>query len=392
MMRWRLRRVPAEAAEPVVEYVQVDSTQLQGMFAAPTWLRDAGTSAWLLVGVTLLLVGVIWLLSLTATIVMPLLTAGIIAAVTAPLVTFFGRVGIPRGIASILVLVLIIVTIVALMMLIIGGITQQTDTLSGQLTDAKTEIQSGLEQLGIDQTTAQKTTEDGGTSAQKSVSGLIDGVASGIGKVASLAFFIAMTALILVFLLIDGPRIRHWVEGRMGVPEDVACVITRRMLQSLRGYFLGVTIVAAWNALLVSVGALILGVPMVGTLAVVTFVAAYIPYLGAWSAGIFAVLIALGSAGPEAAVGMAVVQILSNGVLQQIVQPLAYGAALGIHPLAVLIVTIAGGALFGAPGLILGAPVTSAIVRITADLAANKETEVEAAGADPPGAGAPALA
>jgi hypothetical protein len=37
----------------------------------------------------------------------------------------------------------------------------------------------------------------------------------------------------------------------------------------------------------------------------------------------------------------------ANGILQQMVQPIAYGAALGLHPLAVLIVTIAGGSLFG---------------------------------------------
>ena len=50
------------------------------------------------------------------------------------------------------------------------------------------------------------------------------------------------------------------------------------------------------------------------------------------------------------------------------VQPFAYGAALGIHPLAVLIVTIGGGALFGTAGLVLAAPLTSAVVRIAADL------------------------
>ena len=48
------------------------------------------------------------------------------------------------------------------------------------------------------------------------------------------------------------------------------------------------------------------------------------------------------------------------------------GAALGIHPLAVLIVTIAGGALFGTIGLILAAPLTSAVVRISGDLAAAR--------------------
>jgi predicted PurR-regulated permease PerM len=65
---------------------------------------------------------------------------------------------------------------------------------------------------------------------------------------------------------------------------------------------------------------------------------------------------------------MIVLQLLANSVLQQLVQPIAMGSALGIHPLAVLIATIGGGALFGAPGLILAAPLTSAVVRIAADL------------------------
>ena len=92
----------------------------------------------------------------------------------------------------------------------------------------------------------------------------------------------------------------------------------------------------------------------------INFVAAYIPYLGAWSAGAFTVLIALGADGTQTALTMAVIVLLANSILQQMIQPIAYGAALGIHPLAVLIVTIAGGALFGSIGLILGAPLTSA--------------------------------
>jgi predicted PurR-regulated permease PerM len=183
-----------------------------------------------------------------------------------------------------------------------------------------------------------------------------------------------------VFLLIDGPKIRAWTERHLGVPAATARTITGRTLESLRGYFFGVTIVALFNATLVGLGALVLDVPLAGTIAAVTFIGAYIPYLGAWSAGAFAVLIALGGAGPEAALGMAVIQLLANGVLQQMIQPIAYGAALGIHPLAVLIVTIAGGALFGAPGLILAAPLTSAATRISADLARTRaEPEAGAA-------------
>jgi predicted PurR-regulated permease PerM len=61
------------------------------------------------------------------------------------------------------------------------------------------------------------------------------------------------------------------------------------------------------------------------------------------------------------------------------IQPIAYGATLGIHPLAVLIVTIGGGALFGAVGLILAAPLTAAATRIAADLAASRPPEPDPA-------------
>ena len=54
----------------------------------------------------------------------------------------------------------------------------------------------------------------------------------------------------------------------------------------LRNSFTGVTIVAAFNAVVVGLGALILGVPLAGTIAVVTFLTAYVPFIGAWVAGI----------------------------------------------------------------------------------------------------------
>jgi predicted PurR-regulated permease PerM len=55
-----------------------------------------------------------------------------------------------------------------------------------------------------------------------------------------------------------------------------------------------------------------------------------------------------------------------------------------LHPLAVLVLTIAGGALFGAVGLILAAPLASAIVRISADLSAARSDSAAAPPGSPP--------
>jgi putative heme transporter len=305
---------------------------------------------------------------LTAVIFIPVVVAGVIAAVAVQLVDLLNRRRVPRAVGALIALLLIVAAGALAGYLVITGIGSETSGISRHLTAGADEIERWLKDLGVGESSAQQANHDVSTGTSDSFKALVDGLVTGIEALASLAFFLAMTVLSLFFLLKDGPTIRSWTERHMGLPDDVARTITDRILQSLRGYFLGVTIVATFSALLVGGGALALGIPLAGTIAVVTFIGGYVPYLGAWTAGAFSVLLALGGAGPEAAAGMVVIQLLSNGPLQQIVQPVAYGAALGIHPLAVLVLTIAGGALFGTVGLILAAPIASAIVRISADL------------------------
>jgi predicted PurR-regulated permease PerM len=342
---------------------EIDAEELTGVLSTPGWLRELGRTSWLLVGVTLLVVAAVWIMSLTQTIVAPLITAAVVAAVAAPLIAWAERHRVPRLIGAVLLLVGFIALSVGMVLVVIGGITSQSGDLSAHLADAKDTIAGWLKDLGVDPSTAESAKSDA-SSAE-----------SGLKTFSSVVFFLALTALSLVFLLKDGPQIRAWAERHAGLPLPLTEDISGRSLESLRGYFFGVTLVAVFNTVLVTLGALVLGVPLVGTIAAVTFLGAYVPYLGAWTAGAFSVLVALGGAGTDAAVGMIVVQLLANGVLQQMVQPVAYGAALGIHPLAVLIVTIAGGSLFGAAGLILAAPVTSAAVRVSADLARARETK-----------------
>ncbi|MDQ2673912.1 MAG: AI-2E family transporter [Chloroflexota bacterium] len=376
-IRGRLRREPAQGAAAPVEgdYVEIDAGQLTGVFAAPAWLRDLGLTSWLLVGFALALVGAVWLASLTQTIVVPVITAAVIAAVASPLVGWFNRRRIPRALGTVFVLLGLMGVGVGLFLMVVGGITSEASSIGGQLDDARAEMQGWMEDAGIGSDTASEVDRDAASSVSDAFDRLLAGLGTGISALSGLAFFLALTLLSLFFLLSDGPKIRAWAEGHLGVPRPVAHVMGGRMLGALRGYFLGVTLIAAFNAAVVTLGALILGVPLVGTIAAVTFVGAYVPYLGAWTAAAFSVLLALGGAGPEAAGGMVIVQLLANGILQQLVQPFAMGAALGIHPLAVLIVTIAGGALFGAVGLILAAPLVSAAVRVSEDLARARDKD-----------------
>jgi predicted PurR-regulated permease PerM len=369
-MRSWMKRPAAHADEH--DGVRFAPSEFAGLFTPPAWLRDLGTSAWFAVGVTLAVVGAVWVMSLTHTIVTPVITATVIAAVASPLVRTLAR-RMPRGIAAALLLVAVVVLAVTVVAVVLGGIASQSDEIGAQLRSAKDTLAGWLTDVGISEHAASAAKDDASKAVAGALPALLEGVAGGLRRLSSLVVFLGLTFLSTFFLLKDGPQIRHWAEGHMRVPRHVAHGMGQRVLQSLRGYFVGVTAVAVFNALVVGLGALLLGVPLAGTIAVVTFLGAYVPYLGAWGAGAFSVLIALGGAGTDAAIGMIVVQFLANGALQQLVQPIAYGAALGIHPLAVLLVTIAGGSLFGAVGLILAAPLTAAATRITADLARGRE-------------------
>jgi putative heme transporter len=372
------------------DIAEVRRAELEGMFAPPAWLRDLGGMAWLLVGVVALLVGAVAMMSLTSTIVVPVVTAAIVAAVLSPAVDRLEQWRLGRAAATVAVFALIVAVAVAMTVLVLGAIAGRAPSSEGHLDDAAATIQGWLQDLGVSATQAQTARADASAGVSDAFHALLDGVAAGINALASIAVFLSFTALSLFFLLKDGPVIRRWTESHMGVPEPVARTITGRTLQALRGYFVGVTAVAAFNAVVIGIAALVLDVPQAGTIAVVNFAAAYIPYLGAWTAGAFTVLLALGAQGTTIALVMAVVVLLANGALQQLVQPLAFGAALGIHPLAVLIVTIAGGSLFGAVGLILAAPLTSAALHISKDLARGRAEDAQDGGGAPDPGGGPA--
>jgi len=274
----------------------------------------------------------------------------------------------PRLLATVLVLLGILAVTVAIVLLVIGGITSQHDAIATHADEGVAKLESWAKSLGVSQSGASSAGSQLKHDVPAMISTLTKGVISGIRGLASLVFTLSLALLSVFFLLKDGPSMRRWVDHHLGVPPTVAQTITGGVLRSLRGYFLGVTLVAAFNGIVVGLGALILGVPLAGTIAVVTLVLAYIPFIGAFVAGAFAVIIALGANGTTTALIMLVIVILANGLLQNLVQPFAMGSALDLHPLVVLVATIASGCIFGTIGLILAAPLLSAAVHIMRDL------------------------
>jgi putative heme transporter len=359
------------ATTPTV--VQLDVTSLSRVFSAPMWLRDLGLLAWFLVGVAILIVGLTWLFAITSTITIPVTLGAILATVAGPLVSKMQRHRIPRPAGAAIVLLGIVAITIVIALLVFGGLYEQSAEIKAAGSEAVDKVQGWMNDAGAGGTS--DTADQVQTSTAQTGKTLLQGIAHGIAGLTSLVFFLTFTSFATFFLLKDGPTVRRFVDRHLGVPQEVATVITANVVRSLRRYFLGVTYVAAFNAIVVGAAAVILGVPLAGTIAVVVFVTAYIPFIGAFVSGAFAVILTLASEGTTDAVIMLVVVILANGLLQNIVQPIAFGATLDLNPLVVLIVTIGFGSLFGMLGMVLAAPLTSAALHISRELAAAKALE-----------------
>jgi putative heme transporter len=340
---------------------------LRESFGTPRWLRDLGRSSWLLVGLLLVVVGLIWLLAETYTITGPMVCALIVSVVAMPIVRLLDR-HMPRMLAAAIVLLAIAAVAVLIVVIVVAGITGQSAALSAQASAGVDRLQGWLQSAGVDSSSASGAATTAKHAAPQIISTLVHGVVHGIRGLASILFGLSFAALGTFFLLKDGPQMRSWVDRHVGLPEPLARTISGSVITSLRGYFRGVTLVAGFNGVVVGLAALLLDVPLAGTIAVVTFVTAYVPYIGAVVAGTFAVLLALGAQGTGVAVAMLVVVILANGLLQNIVQPFAMGSALHLNPLVVLVVTIGAGCLFGMLGLVLAAPLVSAAVQVAGQL------------------------
>ena len=289
----------------------------------------------------------------------------------------------PRLGGAFLVLLGFLVLGVLILVLVLGGIVAQGDEIRSSASAAADKAQSWLEDAGVDSSAASSANENVSEGTSTTISTFVGGLGAAVQGVTALVFFVVFSVFSLLFLLKDGPSFRSFVDTHMGVPLNVAQTITGNVISSLRRYFGGVTIVAAFNAVVVGIGALLLDVPLAGTIAVVTFVTAYIPFIGAFVSGAFAVLLALGSEGTETALIMLVIVLLANGLLQNVVQPIAFGATLRMNPLLVLVATIGFGAIFGMAGLVLGAPLTSAAIHISGDLTRARAAASDADAARP---------
>ncbi|RAY15683.1 AI-2E family transporter [Actinomadura craniellae] len=351
------------------------------MDRVPLALRVAalGGACVLIVGATIYAVGS--LLGRVAPLSLAVVVALLLTALISPVAAVLRRIGAPSwlaalgGLLSLLLAIALPLAVVSnrtaaqwpeLRRSVGGGLQHLRDLLlNGPLPITQRQLDSAVDGLVKAARKAAPDPVGGATAAAEVVTGIL------------------LALVLLFFLLRDGPQIWQW--ALRAAPEQArhrVDVAARAGWQTIVSYVRGTVLVALVDALGIGTALLLIGVPLALPLTLLTFMAAFIPIVGATVAGAVAVLVALVSNGVTDALLVLGAVLLVQQAEGHLLQPLIMGRALRLHPAVVLMAVTAGTLLGGIAGAVIAVPLTAVTYRVIATFHATAEPVP--AGAPPP--------
>ncbi|MGJ9426674.1 AI-2E family transporter [Nesterenkonia halotolerans] len=248
------------------------------------------------------------------------------------------------------------------------GFAELRDLVNGLLSNFGITIDQEQIDGAIDSVTSFATSSDFGS-----------GAVSTLGAAGSFITGLILLLVILFFFLKDGDRI--WAFFVSWTPQHFRgkwIASGDRAVQTFGSYVRGTALIAAIDAIGITIALLILQVPLALPLGVIIFLGGFIPVIGATVAGALAILVALVANGPVTALIVLAVVIVIQQLDGNLLQPLVMSQTLNLHALVILIALTAGTVLAGVVGALLSVPLTAVawdIIKVWSGR--DKTTEVD---------------
>ena len=336
----------------------------------PAPLRHAAAWAWRL----LLVAAVVYLVFKVAValrlLVLPFIAAVLLCALLQPLAARLTKAGLPRLAATWVTLLSAIGVLTGIGILITNQVQADYPTLSAEVRHTVNRVVhdlSGppfrLNGARLSQLTSKLVTY---LAQHKTV--VAGTVLTGGKYFIEVLAGIILTVFITFFLLKDGEMLwsrlmRGFSRFRGAGPEAIERTdrASAAAWLALVRYIHGTTIIAVIHAVLIGIALWALGVPLIMPIAILVFIAAYVPLIGILVVGAFAILVTLATQGWIAALILLGVFMVENQLESHLLQPLVIGRAVRLHPLEIIVVLAIGGIVAGIPGAIIAVP-TAAVV------------------------------
>jgi predicted PurR-regulated permease PerM len=355
-----------------------------GQNRVPSWLQTAAAWSWRLLLLAIVIYLIARLLGILYIVVVPCIVALLLTALLEPLTSRLRRAGLPTMAATWITLLIAALALGLLIALIANRVGADYPTLLSETKHTTAQVQSWLAgpPFHLKNTDIQKFLNDIPSYLSKHKA-LVEGTVVTGGKIAS-EFFAGLVLMLFVtfFLIKDGERIWNWFLRAMRT--DTARRMDRAghaAWQVLVYYMRGTVVVAAIHAVVIGLALWILGVPLALPLAVLVFIAAFVPLVGLLVAGALAVLVTLATKGWVDAVILVGILIIEDQLEAHLLQPQVVGKMIRLHPLAVILSIAVGAVLAGILGAVVAVPIVAVITRALPEL---RRTEPEDLGPDDP--------
>ncbi|HEV7622782.1 MAG TPA: AI-2E family transporter [Amnibacterium sp.] len=334
--------------------------------AIPVGVRIAGAWSWRIVGVLVLLGVVVYLVILLHIVVVPVLVATLLSGLLTPLKNRLTRAGSPKWLAvlvtflgTLLVIAGLVVLVVLTLRTGIGGLEQRTVAGYKNLIAAIKASPLGITDADVANAIGSIT-----STIQKNSGTILAGALSGASVLSDILVGLVLSLFVTLFFLIDGDGIWRWCI-RLAPRRARAAVdgAGRAAWLSVGEYARVQILVALIDAVGIGLVALLLGlgISLVVPIAVLVFLSAFIPFVGAIVTGGLAVLVALVYLGPVQALLMLAGVVGVNQLESHVLQPLLMGGAVRLHPIAVVLTVATGSLLGGIAGAVFAVPFVAAM-------------------------------
>lgn len=337
----------------------------------PAPLRRASDLAWRLLVVAAAVVLTAFALTRLWFVILPVFIAMLLTTILVPLVTQLERRRVPTLAATWLVFAAFLATVVGVVSLIVPSIADEFSGLGETVSQGVDRFQRWLVEgpLGLEQEQLDRYRREAGTRIGDLLRSSSKGIVAGaLAVFEGLAGFIL--ALVLTFFFLkDGRKFQGWARAHLPADrEELFSTLAGRAWAALGGYLRGAAFIGLVEAVIIGVTLWLVGARLALPVAVLTFLGAFFPLVGAVVAGIVATLVALVSGGTGDALIVAIVALAVQQFDNDLLAPLIYGKAINLHPAVVLITLSAGGSLGGLIGAFVAVPIAAVISAVGGEL------------------------
>ncbi|MBD0669364.1 AI-2E family transporter, partial [Streptomyces sp. CBMA156] len=344
--------------------------------AVPWGLRVAAESTWRLLLLGAALYVVFYVVDMLRLVAFSVLASLLITALLAPSVSWLRRRGVPRSLAAGGVFLSGLAGIGLVGWFVVWQVTTNLTVVTNQVKTGVNQLKDWLITGPLHLTEQQITNfADQITKAITTNTDRLTSVSlTGAQIAVEVLTAVMMTFFSTFFFLYDGERIWTWLIR--GLPRRSRFAMAGagpKAWTTLTAYVRGTVCVAFIDAVCIGICIDLLGVPLAMPLAVIIFLGAFVPLVGALVTGTVAVLIGLVTQGPWTALMVLVVLVAVMQVESHILQPLILGRAVRVHPLGVVLGVAAGGIIGGIGGAVVAVPLIAVTNTVVSHLRRRNE-------------------